>query len=228
MLSRSILIVTSLCLFAVTFGVGCGKNDGNQPATNAIGTTANTTNTSPDGGGDPRQPNADPKHPIVCIETSFGNITLQLDAEKAPLTVDNFLTYVESGYYDQTIIHQVYKGQGIIGGGFTTSLVEKPTRTPIRNEAHNGLKNARGTIAMVRLPDATDSATCQFFINVADNPALDYKDRTPEGYGYCVFGQVTEGMDIVDRINDAPVHDAGDFERTPVQPILVKAIRRVR
>ena len=172
-----------------------------------------------------QKPPSDPQHPVVLIETSLGNITVRLDAEKAPLTVDNFLSYVNAGHYDQTIVHQVYKGQGFLAGGYGTNLVEKPGRTPIRNEAHNGLKNRRGTIAMVRLPDAIDSATCQFFINVADNPALDYKDRTPEGYGYCVFGKVTDGMDVVDKIGNAQVHDtprlrphAGAADRHQVDP----------
>ena len=145
------------------------------------------------------------------------------------MTVDNFLnSYVGDRFYDQTIVHQVYKGQGILAGGYGTNLVEKPARTPIRNEALNGLKNHRGAIAMVRQPDAIDSATSQFFINVADNPALDYKDRTPAGYGYCVFGEVTEGMDVVDKINNVPVHDEGGLDRTPVQRVVVKSIRWIR
>ena len=164
----------------------------------------------------------------MLIETSLGKIKVQLNVERAPLTVDNFLFYVNSGYYDRTIVHQVYKGQGIMAGGYGENLLEKPARTPIRNEASNGLKNRRGTIAMVRSPDGIDSATCQFFINVADNPALDYRDRTPAGYGYCVFGEVIEGMDVVDRINDAPVHDMPDFERTPVEPVIVASVRQIR
>ena len=115
-----------------------------------------------------------------------------------------------------------------MAGGYGTNLVEKPGRTPVRNEAHNGLKNRRGTISMVRLPDAIDSATCQFFINVADNPTLDFKDRTPERYGYCVFGEVVEGLDVVDKIGNAEVHDTTQLERTPVQAIVVKSIRRTR
>ena len=168
------------------------------------------------------------QQPLVLVETSVGKITLRLDAERAPLTVDNFLSYVDAGHYDRTIIHQVYKGQGIVAGGYGENLLEKPARTPIRNEAANGLKNRRGTIAMVRLPDGIDSATCQFFINVADNPALDYRDRTPAGYGYCVFGEVVDGMDVVDRINDVPIHDTPDFERTPVEPIMVASMRRIQ
>ncbi len=164
----------------------------------------------------------------MLIETSLGNITVRLDAENAPLTIDNFLSYVGARHYDQTIVHQVYKGQGLLAGGYGTNLVEKPGRTPVRNEAHNGVKNRRGTISMVRQPDAIDSATCQFFINVADNPALDYRDRTPEGYGYCVFGEVVEGLDVVDSIADTQVRDTTDIECTPTPAIVVKSIRRIR
>jgi cyclophilin family peptidyl-prolyl cis-trans isomerase len=175
----------------------------------------------------PGKPAPDPKRPVLLIETGLGNITVQLDAEKAPLTVSNFLSYVRAGHYQETVVHQVYKGQGFLAGGYGTNLAEKKPHTPIRNEADNGLKNRRGTIAMVRLPDAIDSATCQFFINVADNPALDYRDRTPAGYGYCVFGEVIEGLDVVDKIGNAKVHDTKDFERTPEQPIVIKSIREI-
>jgi cyclophilin family peptidyl-prolyl cis-trans isomerase len=206
--------------------IGCNRGgDGTQTA--AIRGAATSA------GGDKSssaKPHSNPQPPLVLVETSLGKITLRLDAERAPLTltVDNFLSYVDAGHYDRTIIHQVYKGQGIVAGGYGENLLEKPARTPIRNEASNGLKNRRGTIAMVRLPDGIDSATCQFFINVADNPALDYRDRTPAGYGYCVFGEVVDGMDVVDRINDAAVHDTPDFERTPVEPIAVKSVRRTQ
>ncbi len=175
----------------------------------------------------PKSP-VDTKHPIVLIETSLGNITVRLDADKSPLTVDNFLSYVRAGHYDQTIVHQVYKSQGFLAGGYGMNLVEKKPRPPIRNEADNGLKNRRGTIAMVRLPDAIDSATCQFFINVADNPGLDYRNRTPAGYGYCVFGEVTEGLDTVEKIAEVKVCDTKDFERTPEQQIVVKSVRQIR
>jgi cyclophilin family peptidyl-prolyl cis-trans isomerase len=212
---------------------GCNRSGGGSPSTAAaIDGSASTTTTA--GGNDrasPAKPASDPRHPVVCIETSLGNITVRLDAEKAPLTVDNFLTYVGAAFYDQTIFHQIYKGQGILAGGYDARGVEKPARTPIRNEAQNGLKNRRGFIAMVRQPDAIDSATCVFFINVADNPELDYRDHTPAGYGYCVFGEVTEGMDVVDKINAVPVHDTHDtpgLEQTPIQPVIVKSIRQIR
>jgi len=167
-------------------------------------------------------------HPKVQIDTNLGAITLQLDAEKSPLTVDNFLSYVDSGHYDQTIVHQVIKGHVAIGGGYGTNLTEKRTHTPVRNEAHNGLKNTRGTIAMARQPNAVDSATCQFFFNLADNPWLDHKERNQQGYGYCVFGKVINGMDIVDRIGAANTKSTDQFEQLPTETIAIKSVRRIR
>jgi cyclophilin family peptidyl-prolyl cis-trans isomerase len=164
-------------------------------------------------------------HPQVALETNLGTIVLSLDNEKAPQTVENFLAYVNKGFYDQTIVHQVFQGQGIVAGGYTADYKEKPARTPVYNEAENGLKNLRGTIAMARLADAADSATSQFFINVADNPELDHRDRTPAGYGYCVFGKVVQGMEVVDKIANSPVQDKDRFERTPVEPVIIKSAR---
>jgi cyclophilin family peptidyl-prolyl cis-trans isomerase len=175
----------------------------------------------------PGKPTAsDPNHPVVAIETSMGNITLTLDRQSAPLTVDNFLAYVDSGFYDQTVFHQVLKDYVILGGAFSPELAEKRPGYPVRNEARFSGKNLRGTIAMARQPDVIDSATCQFFINVSDNPMLDYKSEKAEEYGYCVFGQVTGGMEVVDRIADVQVRDRGEFERTPVEPVIIQSIRR--
>jgi cyclophilin family peptidyl-prolyl cis-trans isomerase len=207
--------------------LGCNHSaEGVGPPTAAINEAAHDD--APADAASPRKPPSDPRHPVVLIETSQGDITVELNGEKAPLTVDNFLSYVRASYYDGTIVHQVYKGQGIVGGGYDAKGIAKHARTPIRNEAENGLKNRRGTIAMVRLPGAIDSATCQFLINVADNESLNFRDRTPEGYGYCVFGQVVEGMDVVDKINQAAVHDTADLDRTPIERIFVKSIRRIR
>jgi cyclophilin family peptidyl-prolyl cis-trans isomerase len=155
---------------------------------------------------------------------------VRLDAEKAPLTVENFSNYVARGQYDLTIFHQVLRDplQIVLGGGYTADLKEKSPLTPIRNEAHNGLKNRRGTIAMARRPDHQDSATCQFFINIADNDVLNFKARTPEGYGYCVFGEVTEGMDVVDRIAKIPVCDKDQFRNLPVETVVIKSVRQVK
>jgi len=215
-------------LAAIVAGCNRGGDGGSSATPENAGQSAGASAPPADAKTPPESPSSDPRHPVVVVETSLGNITLQLDAVQAPLTVKNFLDYATSGFYDQTIIHQVYKGQGILAGGYDVNYAEKPARPPIRNEARNGLKNLRGTVAMNRRPDGVDSATSQFFINVADNPSLDHKDDSPEGYGYCVFGKVTEGMEIVDRINAAPLHDTPELERTPAQAIVVKTIRRVR
>ncbi|MFN7087164.1 MAG: peptidylprolyl isomerase [Burkholderiales bacterium] len=137
--------------------------------------------------------------PQVELKTSMGTITLELHPDKAPQTVENFLQYVKDGFYDGTIFHRVIPGFMIQGGGFTADFVQKKTREAIRNEAASGLKNTTGTIAMARTADP-HSATAQFFINVADNGFLDFTAPTPQGYGYCVFGKVVKGMDVVDRI----------------------------
>ena len=172
---------------------------------------------------------SDPLHPVVQIDTSLGKITVQLDAEKAPLTTANFLQYAKEGFYNGTIFHLVARGDIAVGGGYTPDLKEKPTtRPPVRNEAHRALKNTRGTIAMVRRPDATDSATCQFFFNLADNPRLDFQDQTPEKYGFCAFGQVIEGMDVLDKIGMAQVEDLPDFPLKPVQPIVIQSMQQIR
>ena len=136
-------------------------------------------------------------NPKVLMKTSMGDVTFELYAEKAPATVENFLGYVNDGFYNGTIFHRVIPGFMIQGGGFTAELQRKETKAPIQNEANNGLSNRQGTIAMARLPEA-HSATAQFYINVVDNTFLDYFDENK--YGYCVFGEVVEGMDVVDKI----------------------------
>lgn len=172
-------------------------------------------------------PNA--MHPVVLIQTTLGDIKVVLDRENASMTVDNFLAYVASGYYDGTIFHQVLKDYVIIGGGFTTELVQKPTRSPVYNEARNGKKNVRGAVAMVRPPDQPHWATSQFFINVSNNPNLDHEGETPDKFGYCVFGHVApESMAVVDRIASVPVTDRPNFERIPIEPVVIKAIKRVQ
>lgn len=164
--------------------------------------------------------------PRVRLSTTLGEIVVELDREHAPLSVDNFLQYVDAGQYDGTIFHQVVDGYVALGGGFTPELVEKPTRTPVRNEAHNGLKNLRGTIAMARDRSSIDSSTCQFFINLQDNPSLDHRSRTAEEYGYCVFGKVIEGMEIVDRLAKVETHDTEAFELIPISPVVIRTARR--
>jgi len=231
-------IVASLTLVALGLATGCGGQgassgpDAPAAAIGGPGAENGPSDASPstNAGQAPRQLPHDPDHPVVLIETSLGDITVRLDAEKAPLTVANFLSYVGDGHYDGTIFHQIVKPAPklIIGGAYTEDRSEKPTLTSVRNEAHNGLKNRRGTIAMARRPDWIDSATCHFFINVTDNEVLDHKDRTLEGYGYCVFGEVLEGMDAVDRIADLEVQDTEQFEQIPVENVVIRTIRVVR
>ena len=158
--------------------------------------------------------------PVVVIETSVGDITVELDPAKAPLSVENFLGYVKDGFYSGTIFHRVIKDFMIQGGGMTADGQPKKTKAPIRNEAANGLKNTRGTIAMARTPEV-NSATSQFFINTVDNGFLDHKGIDPKDFGYCVFGKVTAGMDVVDKIRNAPTKP-GDF---PVDPVVIKSVK---
>jgi peptidyl-prolyl cis-trans isomerase A (cyclophilin A) len=159
--------------------------------------------------------------PSVALETSQGRIVLQLDSAKAPETVANFLEYVRSGFYKGTIFHRVIPGFMIQGGGFVPDMAQKATRSPIKNEAANGLKNLRGTIAMARTNNP-HSATAQFFINVVDNANLDYPSF--DGWGYAVFGKVTEGMAVVDKIVAVPTRNYGGHQDVPVAPILIKSV----
>lgn len=152
--------------------------------------------------------------PEVQFETSLGNIRLKLNAARAPITVKNFLTYVKEGHYDGVIFHRVIPGFMIQGGGFDANMKERSTRAPIKNEHDNGLTNRRGTISMARTSDP-NSATAQFFINVANNAALD------QGDGYAVFGEVTEGMDVVDKIVAAPTTSVGPYQNVPRTPIFI-------
>ncbi|HUX81221.1 MAG TPA: peptidylprolyl isomerase [Halothiobacillus sp.] len=161
----------------------------------------------------------------VEITTNLGNIVVALDPIKAPKSVKNFLHYVKDGFYAGTIFHRVIPGFMIQGGGFTPSFSQKPTDAPIVNEANNGLNNLRGTIAMARTSDP-NSATSQFFINVADNRFLDYTAPTPRGAGYAVFGHVTRGMAVVDKIAHAPTGSGGPFpQNVPQQAIVIKSIK---
>ena len=159
----------------------------------------------------------------ATMETSMGTITLELDDEKAPETVANFVRYAQDGHYDGTIFHRVIDGFMIQGGGFTKDMNQKATREPIRNEAMNGLKNARGTIAMARTM-VVDSATSQFFINLVDNGFLDFQSPTPQGFGYAVFGKVTDGMEVVDAIAKVKTGFAGPHQNVPEEPIVIRKV----
>ncbi len=156
----------------------------------------------------------------VRLATNEGDIVLQLDAQKAPKTVANFLAYVRAGQYDGTIFHRVIDGFMIQGGGYRPDLSEKPTRAPIALESRNGLSNVRGSVAMARTA-VPDSATAQFFINVADNLRLD-QPNAADGEGYAVFGRVVQGMDVVDRIKAVPTQARGEFENVPVKPVIIR------
>jgi peptidyl-prolyl cis-trans isomerase B (cyclophilin B) len=160
-------------------------------------------------------------NPRVQLETNRGVIMLELDSASAPKTVENFLQYVRDGFYNSTIFHRVIKGFMIQGGGFTADMHEKPTRGPISNEAGNGLKNQRGTIAMARTMDP-HSASAQFFINTVGNDFLDYKGKTRDGWGYCVFGKVVEGMDVVDSIENVPTKTKAGFDDVPTTPVVIE------
>lgn len=163
----------------------------------------------------------------VVMETSYGSITIELDSAKAPGSVANFLAYVDAGFYDGTIFHRVIPDFMIQGGGFTADLKQKPTRPAIKNEAANGLRNLRGTIAMART-NVVDSATSQFFINHKDNPFLDHRAPNPKDFGYAVFGRVSSGMDVVDRIAGVQTRGTNPmFQNLPVQTVVINSIRRV-
>ena len=157
----------------------------------------------------------------VKLETNKGEIVIAFDAKAAPATVANFVAYVESGFYDGTIFHRVIPGFMIQGGGMTVDLQEKPTRPPIKNEAKNGLKNLRGTIAMART-SIPHSATAQFFFNTVDNSFLNHTRETTDGWGYCVFGKVTKGMEVIELIERVQTTDKGHHSDVPVEPVIIK------
>jgi cyclophilin family peptidyl-prolyl cis-trans isomerase len=166
-------------------------------------------------------------YPLVVITTNRGEIKLRLNAERAPETVDNFLVnYVQRGFYDETVFHHAEPGFIVAAGGFRADLEPQQTRAPIRCEASNGLTNRRGTVAMSRHAEYADSATCQFYINVGDNHALDPNPAT-ESSGYCVFGEVVEGMEVVDAIAAVPVQSRGDFPNLPVEPVVIQSVRQI-
>ena len=163
---------------------------------------------------------------MIKLHTNHGVITLELDSEKAPLTVQNFIDYVNSGHYDNTVFHRVIDGFMIQGGGFEPGMIQKKTRAPIQNEAANGLKNDKYTVAMARTSDV-HSASSQFFINIADNNFLNYTASTSQGFGYCVFGKVVEGQDVVDRIKKVKTGDRGGHQNVPLEDVVVQKAKVV-
>lgn len=222
------LLLTSLWTLLVLGGAACskaegpgsgsdssaGERSGKAAAPAKPGETESSSGKAPD--------DADPA-PRVELVTSLGRIVVQLDRERAPKTVENFLRYVRDGHYEGTVFHRVIRDFMIQGGGFTVDGRKKPTRPPIPLEADNGLSNQRGTIAMARTSDP-DSATAQFYINVVDNRALDPRPGRP---GYTVFGKVVEGMDVVDRIRNLRTEVRGPFANWPVEPVVIRKARRL-
>jgi peptidylprolyl isomerase/peptidyl-prolyl cis-trans isomerase B (cyclophilin B) len=196
----------TLFLGAMTLGIsGCGAS---EPGTQ-------TVRTAPAAG--------QPANPRVLIETSKGNITVEVFPALAPQSAGNFLNYVKTGFYDGLIFHRVIPGFMIQGGGMAPDMTEKPRNAPIGNEADNGLRNLRGTLAMARTGDP-HSASSQFFINVADNRFLDHRGKSPEGWGYAVFGQVVDGMDVVDAIVAVPRGNRGPHGDVPVDPVVMRRV----
>ena len=173
----------------------------------------------------PSESGAGEENPTILMETSLGNIKIELDQAKAPITVKNFLSYVDEKFYDGTIFHRVIGNFMIQGGGFTAEMQQKRTKPPIKNEAGNGLKNMRGTIVMART-NVVDSATAQFFINVVDNDFLDHQNTTPQGFGYAVFGKVIEGMDVVDKIKAVKTGSKMGFSDVPAETVVIKSVKR--
>ena len=217
----------AVCSF-IAFLLGCAAQDKDaeyQPETastdieEALETPSAATE-------DQAQPQTDSAMPRVKMTTSKGVILIELDAEKAPISVENFLAYVNDGFYDGTIFHRVIPDFMIQGGGFTPDMGQKPTRAPIKNEAANGLKNLRGTVAMART-NVPDSATSQFFINLKDNAFLDYRGPQPQLIGYAVFGRVVSGMDVVDEIAAVPTGQAGPHGDVPLTPVMIESVQLV-
>ena len=205
-MARLSLLSTPLFLGAILLGMsGCGASEPGKQ----------TVSTAPAAGH--------PANPRVLIETSKGNITVELFPGNAPQSVGNFLNYVKTGFYEGLIFHRVIPGFMIPGGGMTPDMAEKPKNAPIPNEADNGLKNLRGTLAMARTGDP-DSASSQFFINVADNAFLDHRGKSYDTWGYAVFGQVVGGMDVVDAIVAVPRGDRGPYQDVPVEPVVMKRV----
>jgi cyclophilin family peptidyl-prolyl cis-trans isomerase len=217
-LSLALLAVLAIC------GAGCKKESSPAQAA-ASPPTSGSASALPASGAKP----INFEKPVVKLETSSGTITLTLDGVNAPGTVRNFLNYANEGFYDNTLVHYVDPGKMIVAGGYASDGTLKLGRTPIRNEAHSGLKNVRGTIAMTRDPDHIDSATTQFFINLVDAPQRDHAGDDAEKYGYCVFGTVTEGLEVAEKISQAPTaNKGGDMLQTPDPPVVIKSVRVVQ
>ncbi|GMR22563.1 MAG: hypothetical protein BMS9Abin37_0921 [Acidobacteriota bacterium] len=219
------------CVLPIALAAGCGGDS--EPETEAVAPPPAVQGDSADEAGlemleedlgEGRSDIATGEYPVVEMRTNVGTLALELYPDKAPKTVDNFLSYVRGGFYDGTIFHRVVPGFVIQGGGFTADMVKKDTEPPIENEADNGLLNLRGAICMARTNDP-HSATSQFFINTKNNPALDFRERSLRGWGYAVFGKVIEGIEIVDRIEGTPTTSRDGYQDVPVDAVVVESAR---
>jgi cyclophilin family peptidyl-prolyl cis-trans isomerase len=217
-----------VCLALAVFAAGCKGKQSTEGKTEQVSEPAAAVTDEAAAAAVPQAPVETPAaaNPQVVIATSMGDIKVELFADKAPVTVKNFLSYADKGTYDGTIFHRVILGFMIQGGGMEPGLKEKQPDPPIRNEARSDLPNVRGTIAMART-DVVDSATSQFFINQVDNAKLDHGDDTVLGFGYCVFGKVIEGMDVVDTIASVATTTVGPFENVPKDDVLIKSVKRI-
>src|SRR5262245_65630022 len=208
---------------------GCSKVGTTPTAAAPAAQSSPATSTSPSTAAG-RDESPQPVDPVVVLHTTLGDISLKLFAEKAPRTVENFLRgYAERGFYDQTIFHHVERGRMLIAGGYTSELARKPTRAPIYNESRNGISNRRGTVAMIREAESPHSATSEFFVNLTDNPDFDFKASDDDDVpGYCVFGEIIAGMDVVDRIAQLPTAARGDFPKLPSPDVSIVTVQRVQ
>jgi len=224
----------SLLGLSITISIslaGCTHKADIADADAAIEQESETEAASESTGTAARSPIRTPKgdiFPVVVLHTSIGELSIKLNMSKAPQTVNNFLHYVDVGHYNQTIFHQIDSGYVALAGSYTAELVEKEGRYPIPNEANNGLKNVRGTIAMARSLDEIDSSTCQFFINLSDNPSLDHRGDSPDEFGFCVFGEVIKGLETLDKLAKVKVHDTDGFEKLPVETVLIETAYRTK
>lgn len=232
-----------LAVLVLSLFVGCGQGDSSSAATDAAQEKASASSS---GGADTKTPDVEQpayvpqpsiyvnavgpiQNPVVILHTSAGDVRIELEMEKSPQTVLNFLeNYVRRGFYEETVFHHADASTFVVAGGFTAELEQKATGNPIYNEANNGLSNVRGTVAMSRDPNAAHSATSQFLINVVNNPDLDYQgDDADSSRGYCVFGRVIEGMEVIDQIAASAVREEGDFQRLPVDPVTISSVEEL-
>jgi peptidyl-prolyl cis-trans isomerase A (cyclophilin A) len=213
-------LAVAVLAFALT--AGCGGSS--EPAEQQDAAAEEDATVQEDA---PGQDDAPPAPPVVELVTTMGTIAIQLFADESPIGTANFLAYVDAQFYDGTIFHRVIPGFVIQGGGLTEGMTQKATQAPIQNEAGNGLKNTRGTVAWART-SAIDSATSQFFVNLVDNDFLDHVDDTQTGFGYAVFGEVVAGMDVVDAIAAVATHTVGQYQDVPVTAVVVTTARRAQ